>query len=165
MMTKDFFTTRQFKVLVSVLGVFLVALVSFASGLAVGFHKARYSYAWGERYEQNFGKGFGENRGERLGGRGFFMMGGNGLMGGRDFRNAYGVSGAILSLSENAFIVTDRDGKENAVAVSDKTVIKNGRDTIAFGDLKTNDRVVIVGNPGDNGVVSADLIRIMGRNQ
>ena len=46
--------SKKFKIAVLVVGVFFVALVSFAGGVAVGFKKARFSYKFGENYERNF---------------------------------------------------------------------------------------------------------------
>jgi hypothetical protein len=164
---KELFTGKSFRILLLGVGILLLALASFATGVSVGFHKAKYSYAWGENYERNFGSGFGGNRpGDRPGERPGMMPGG-GMMGGRDFggqdfRNPHGISGAIISISGDTLVVTDREGKENTVVMDGRTVIKNGRDTVAAGNLKAGDQVVIVGNPAANGVVNADLIRIFG---
>lgn len=166
MSMKQIVESRYFKVAAITSGVFMVALLSFAVGVRVGLHKAQYSYAWGENYERNFGMGFGNNRGgERDDDRMLFpgrMMGGRDISG-QDFRNAHGISGTILSITGNNIVVTDRAGRENTIAISDKTVIKNGRNTETLSDLTANDQVVVVGNPGDTGVVNADLIRVFGR--
>lgn len=167
MSVQSFFTSAKFRVLFVVLGVLLVAFTSFAVGMAVGFHKARYSYAWGENYNRNFGIGYGRGDGRpgMMNGRGGY---GSGMMNNRDFtggeyRNAHGVSGTILSLTDGNIVVIDRFGRENTIAVSDKTIIKNGSDTVTRDTLKAGDEVTILGNPGDTGVVNADLIRIFGR--
>lgn len=156
---KELTQSKYFKVVVASVGVLVVALVSFASGVAVGFHKAKFSYAFGENYERNFGGG---SRGMMQGGRGGMMDRSPffGKFDGRDFRNAYGTIGTILSISDSTIIVKDKDDKENVVAVTEQTLIKSGRATVALGDLKTEDRVVVVGHPDDNGVVNARLIRI-----
>lgn len=165
---KGWFAGRKFRVLLAGLGILLVALVSFATGIAVGLHKAKYSYAWGANYERNFSKGFGvdvRGDGRPAGPAGMFP---GGMMNprdfdGRSFRNAHGISGTILSIAGNAVIVADQNGEENTVAIGEKTLIKNGRGTIAVSDLRQGDRIVVVGNPGGDGVVNADLIRILGR--
>lgn len=155
---KELTQSKYFKVIVVSVGVFAVALVSFASGVAVGIHKARFSYAWGENYERNFVGGartmMSSNRGGMMGRFGFDS---------RDFRNAHGIAGNVLSVSDSSLIIKDRNNQENAVAVTEKTLIKSGRATVAIGDLKAGDRVVVVGKPGDNGVVNADLIRVFGQ--
>lgn len=146
---QTFVRSQSFKVTVLVIGVLVVAAVSFAGGVAVGFHKARFSYAFGENYERNFG---GSHRG---GGGGMF-----GDFDGRDFRNGHGLSGSVVSVSGNNLIVKDTDNKEYTVQVTDQTFIRDRETTLAVDGLKTGDRVVIVGNPSSDGTVRADLIRV-----
>jgi hypothetical protein len=139
-------------------GIIILMLGSFATGIAVGTRKAKFSSDWGKNYERNFmvprpgemGPG-----GERGG-----MMGMMRDFEGRDFRNAHGLAGAIISIADNNIIVKDKDNKENTVTVTDKTIIKNGRDDIKIGDLKQDDQIVVMGNPGDDGVINANLIRV-----
>ena len=151
---------KNLKTAAIVAGTLLVALIIFAAGVGVGLRKARFSYRWGENYERNFmGSRFNDGRG-MMGGRSGFLGGMMREFSGRDFRNAHGLSGTIISITDNNLIVKDRDGKENTVAVTDKTVIKNRRDNLTLNDLKPNDQVVIIGNPADNGVINADLIRM-----
>ena len=57
-------------------------------------------------------------------------------------------------------VIKDRDNKENTISVNDKTIINLGRDTIKIGDLKNDENVVVIGKPGDNGVINADLVRV-----
>lgn len=148
--------SKAVKIIIAIVGLFLIILVSFAGGVAVGLHKAKFSSDWGKNYERNF---MGERPGEGgpLGGG---MMGMMRDFSGRDFRNAHGLAGTIISIADNNIIVKDKDGKENTVAVTDKTMIKNGRDDISLGDLKQDDQIVVMGQPGDNGVVNAALIRV-----
>ncbi|MDP3956922.1 MAG: hypothetical protein Q8Q10_00275 [bacterium] len=154
MNTQELIQSKYFKIIAASVGVLVVALVSFASGVAVGFHKAKFSYAWGENYERNF---VGGARGMTANGRG--MTGRFGLDE-RDFRNAHGVAGSILSLSDGSLVIKDKDNKENSVAITEKTLIKSGRATVTLGDLKVEDKIVVIGRPGENGVVNADLIRV-----
>lgn len=164
MSMKQVCESKYVKTTMIIILVLFVALVSFGGGVVVGLHKARFSYAFGENYERNFGRG---PRGPMMRGEG--REGAMGMFGfmdrfeNRDFRNAHGMAGTVLSISDSSLIVKDRDDKENAVTVTDKTLIKSGRDTITETDLKTGDRVVVVGKPGENGVVNADLIRVFDR--
>ena len=79
---------------------------------------------------------------------------------GQDFRNGHGIAGTIVSITDNNIIIKDRAGKENTVTVSDKTLIKNGQTDLKITDLKNDESLVVIGNPSDNGVVNADLIRV-----
>lgn len=157
---KPKYKNKNLKIAAIVVGGILVILVIFAAGVGVGLRKARFSYDFGRNYERNF-IGFREG-----------MMGRPGFMGGmmrefsgRDFRNANGLAGTIISITNNNLIVKDQDNKENTVAVTDKTLIKLGRDNAQLSDLKQNDQVVVIGKPGDNGVINADLIRVFNANQ
>ena len=163
---QEMFRGKSFKGVVF-FGVSIVMLLGvFALGVRVGERRAHYSSSWGANYERNFLRGPGGMMGgdfERGALRGHEDDWGPGMMrdfGRRDFRNGHGVAGIIVSVSDNMIVIKDADGKENTVAVNDKTIIKNGRDSINVGDLKNNQRIVIIGNPGDNGVVQADLIRV-----
>jgi hypothetical protein len=141
------------------LGIIILMLGSFAAGVGVGIRKAKFSSDWGKNYERNFmgaGSGMGKDRPGSGGIMGQMMRG----FEGRDFRNAHGVAGTIISIADKNIIVKDKDNKENTVAVTDKTIIKNGRNDVQLSDLKQDDQIVVMGNPGDNGVVNADLIRV-----
>lgn len=131
------------------LGTVLIAVISFAVGMKVGLHKAKFSYRWGENYERNF---IGP---PPRGSMGFFRD-----FEGRSFRNSHGLAGNIVSTDGNNLVIKDWDGKENSVLVSEKTVIKKFRNDINPNDLRRGDQVVVVGNPGDNGVINADIIRV-----
>jgi hypothetical protein len=151
--------SKNFKIAALAVGAVLLIFVSFAAGVGVGLRKARFSSDFGRNYERNF-----------IGSR---MMGGRqdgfieGMMrefSGRDFRNANGLAGTIISITNNNLVVKDRDNKENTVVVTDKTAIKLGRNNAQLSDLKQNDQVVVIGQPGNNGVINADLIRVFPGN-
>jgi hypothetical protein len=132
--------SKGVKLAAFIIGVILIAIIIFAAGVSVGFHKARYSYQWGENYERNFA---GPPRGM-------------GSFGDHDnFRNPNGLAGTIISVTNNNLVVK---------AVTDKTIIKDGPNDIKIGDLKTDERIVVLGKPGDNGVVNADFIRVFNNN-
>jgi len=79
---------------------------------------------------------------------------------GRGFRNSHGIAGAIISVADNQIVIKDRDGQENTISVSDQTLIKRGQSTISVNDLKNDEQIVVMGRPGDNGMVNADLVRV-----
>jgi hypothetical protein len=157
---KEIIKSKGFKIAAIAVGAFIIVLIIFGSGVAVGLHKARFSYKFGENYERNFtGPGMG-GPGGPMG----MMREGFRNFEGRDFRNAHGLAGTIVSITDNNIIIKDKDNKENTVAVSDKTIIKSGRNDIKIGDLKNDEQVVVMGKPGDNGVINADLIRVFNGN-
>jgi hypothetical protein len=158
--------SRWFKAASITAGVLLVALVSFAGGVSVGIHKARFSADFGKNYERNFmGSKMMSGRDGSRSNKGF--MRGKDMernFEGRDFRNAHGLAGAIISIADNSIVIVDRDNKENTVAVNEKTLIKNGRDDWKITDLKTGDQLVIMGAPDENGVIIATLVRVFNNN-
>jgi hypothetical protein len=148
--------SKKFKIAALGVGAIIIALVSFAGGVAIGFHKARFSYKFGENYERNF-------VGNPLQGRGMMERGPRGMVddfGGRGMRNGHGIAGAIISVANNQIVIKDRNGQENTISVSDKTLIKRGQETISVNDLKNDEQIVVMGQPGDNGTINADLIRV-----
>ncbi|MFZ2188698.1 MAG: hypothetical protein WAV73_04010 [Candidatus Moraniibacteriota bacterium] len=169
MSTQELVKSRNFKIALGVVGALLVVFASFSSGVAVGLHKAKFSYQWGQNYERNFmgpGKRAGgmmdaDDRGQMMGvRRDGGMMDFPRNIEGRDFRNAHGIAGTIISVADNNLIIKDRDNKENTVAVTDRTIIKDHMLDVKISDLKANDQIVVMGRPDDQGIVNADLIRV-----
>ncbi|KKR19844.1 MAG: hypothetical protein UT50_C0028G0006 [Candidatus Moranbacteria bacterium GW2011_GWA2_39_41] len=160
---KEFIQSRTFKIIASIIGVLLIAIISFGGGVAVGLRKARFSENFGKNYEKNFmGSRFGNEavRGGMMENRKGFAGGMMNQIEGRDLRNGYGVSGTVISITDNNIVIKDSANKENTVTVSDKTLIKSQSDNLKLSDLKVDDKIVVMGNPGDNGVVNASLIRV-----
>ena len=148
---KNFFTSKSYKWILWVVAEVLLLVIVFALGMRVGLHKAKYSYEWGANYERNFMDYRHEPMnflGERVG----------------DFRNAHGLTGNIVSITNNNIIIKDQDNKENTVTVDDKTMIKSGKDDIKIGDLKTDEKIVVMGKPDGSGVINAELIRVFNNN-
>lgn len=157
---KEIVSTKAFRTVLILFASLLVILATFAAGIHIGERKARYSYQWGANYEKNFA---GPGRDER-GPRG--MMGGPGAMGfsrdfqGAEMRNPHGLAGIIVSVNGSTIVVKDSGNKENTISATDATFIKAGRDSLKISDLKTDEHVVVLGKPGDNGTINADLIRV-----
>ena len=155
----------MFKIAALAVGGIYAGSCQFCRRSAVGLKKARFSYKFGENYERNFvGGPFHGPEGGMMGpeaGRRRMMPD----FDGRGFRNAHGIAGTIISVADNKIVLKDRDGQENTISVSDKTLIKRGQDTISINDLKNDDRIVVMGRPGDSGMIDADLIRVFSVNE
>lgn len=147
----NFIKSKAFITLVVVLFGLALLAGTFGLGLAVGYHKARFSYAWGENYHRNFGGPKG----------GFF--GGDFLDGfsGRDLIDAHGVFGQIAKIDGSTLIIKGRDNVEKIVLVQDDTSIMSFRDAIKLADLKIDDNVMVIGEPDDQGRITAKFIRLM----
>ena len=157
--------SKYFKASLLTLGCFIAAFIIFAAGIHVGERRAKYSYQWGENYERNFVGGGREMmngfRGQNEKGGPVGMMKG---FEGRDFRNGHGIAGVITSITDNNIIIKDRDGKENTISIGDKTLIKNGQANVKITELRNDENIVVIGNPGDSGMINADLIRVFDNN-
>lgn len=161
MSARQIIESKYFKVAAATCGVLLVALVSFAAGVGVGFRKALFSARFGENYERNFLGGSREGDGRTP--APFGMMGRmrNWVDGDeRGARNPHGVSGEVVSVSGDTIVIKNRDNQESTVRVSNTTAINRGKETIALGDIVSGDRVVVIGRPADDGTIAARLIRV-----
>jgi hypothetical protein len=158
--------SKYFLAVLGMLGCFIAAAIIFAAGVHVGERRAKYSYQWGANYERNFVGGprgmMGGSSGQQAG-----PGGPVGMMRGFErgnFRNGHGIAGLITSIVDNNIVIKNPDGKENTIAITDKTIIKNGQADIKITDLKNDQNIVVIGTPGDSGVINADLIRVFDVN-
>lgn len=155
MSVKQYIESKYFRVVAIVGGVFLVALLSFAVGVRVGLHKALFSTHFGQNYERNFMGG--------PGGRGGAMIPPFGKMidaNDRGVRNPHGVGGEIISISGDTLVIKDRNNQESSVRISEATSINRGKEILALEHLGVGDRIIVVGKPGDDGVIIAGLVRV-----
>lgn len=68
--------------------------------------------------------------------------------------------GKIVEIKNGGFLMqTDDEGKK-LITTSPDTIIRKGRRS-AVGILQTNDYVIVVGAPGENGVIKAEMIRVV----
>lgn len=159
MSVKQITESKYFKVAAITCGVLLVALTGFAAGISVGSDRALFSTHFGENYERNF-----------LGGpEGTLPTPPLGDMvdpkGQKGMRNPHGVGGEILSISGDTIVIKDKNNQESSIRVSDATIINRGEETITLGDLAVGNKIVVVGKPQDDGVISAHLIRIFQKDK
>ena len=136
-------------VLVKVLIILIILALAFWAGMAVGIHKAEFSYRFGDNYMNAFGV--------RRGG----FTGMMGITDTNDLVNGHGAVGKVLSVSLPKIIVSDRDGIEKNIILNNDTVVRSARTTIASTSIKIDDFVVVIGDPSDNGSIVAKLIRLM----
>lgn len=146
MKVAEFFKTKIFKTILITLGALVVLLIVFQAGMYVGYRKANFAFRWAASYHRNFGgpqNGFLDN------------------FEGKDFVNGHGVAGTIVKIDGPTIIIKGLRDVEKIVTASDATTtIKKGTDTIKISDLKTDDLIVVIGTPKDDGSVEARLIRV-----
>ena len=127
-----------------------VLLGAFSAGIAVGYRKARFSYAWGENYHRNFG-----------GPKGGFIRNFSQDFMGKDFIGAHGTFGQIIEVKDSELAVRGKDSIEQIIKISDDTEIRRFKDIIQLKDLKTDEPIVEIGEPNDSGQIIAKFIRVM----
>jgi hypothetical protein len=142
-----FFQSKLFQGITIGMAVFLAFLLVFKAGMMVGSRKAEFSGNWSDNYHLNFA-------GPKEG----FLNG----FEGKDFMEANGVFGKIIKVEGSSIIVKGKDDVEKAILIEEgTTTIKRLKDTLKISDLKTNDFIVIIGEPNDAGQMQARLIRVM----
>lgn len=140
-----FFKSRWFNLSLKIFISLIAALVIFQAGMFVGFRKASFSFGWGDNYHRNFG-----------GPADGFMRG----FAGKDMVNGHGVAGMIVSVDQNHLVIKGVDNIEKIVIVSERTSIMKGRGGLKLSELGPGDKVVVIGRPGNDGTVNAEMIRI-----
>ncbi|MFA5742678.1 MAG: hypothetical protein WCX77_02070 [Candidatus Paceibacterota bacterium] len=142
-----FFQSKLFQGIIIGMAIFLAFLLIFKAGMMVGSRKAEFSGNWSENYHLNFA-------GPKEGFLNEFE--------GKDFMEANGVFGQIIKVEGSSIVVKGKDDVEKSIIIEDgTTTIKRLKDTLKISDLKTNDLIVIIGEPNGTGQMQARLIRVM----
>jgi hypothetical protein len=145
-----FFQSKTFKIILVIIGCFIVLLLVFKLGMFVGGVKARFSYRWAENYHKNFAGPKG----------GFFGDWRQPPPFPGDFIESHGIFGSIIKIDGNTIIVKGKDNVEKTILVSEKTTITARRELLKVSDLKVDDQIVIIGAPNEQGQIEAKLIRL-----
>lgn len=146
----NFIKSKTAVAVIATLFAVAILLGTFSAGVAVGYRKAKFSYAWGENYHKNFG-------GPREG----FMRDFDREFQGRDFIDAHGTFGQIISIADSELVVRGRDNVEKVIVVNESTEIRRFKDAIKIKDLAIDEPIVVIGDPNDLGQIIAKFIRVM----
>ncbi|MCK9578066.1 hypothetical protein M0R01_01060 [bacterium] len=133
--------TSKIIIVFLILGEIILLLLTFETGVIVGFKKADFSCDMDKNYGRNFA--------------------------GMDFRfpdktrfdGAHGILGQIIKIDENTIVMKDIDLSERIISVAGNVSIKKFKDDIKLSDLKVDDKIVVIGSPNSNGEIEAKLIR------
>jgi hypothetical protein len=130
----------------------LVVLVFvFSAGVFVGIEKAKFSYGWGENYYRNFIDPRGPLNGA-LGSQSPFWD--------KIYITPHGLSGKIIELNDDGFVMSGANQTEVPVDVDNQTIIRNQHDNLKLSDLKISDQAVVIGEPDGQGEIMAKFVRI-----
>ncbi len=142
----QFVQSKKFMAMIAGLVGLAVLIGTFSLGVFVGYHKARFSYAWGENYHNNFG-----------GPRGGLFQD----FSGKEFMDAHGTFGQVVKIDGSTLVVKGSDNVEKIVVVNDDTSIMRLKNAIKISDLKINDNIVVIGEPNEQGQIEAKFIRFL----
>ena len=143
---KKIFQSKLFIRILAGIGIVIAALMIFQAGVFVGYHKAAFSYRWGQDYYHTFG---GHQKKIFMG-----MDHGN-------FPNTHGATGKIIKTDLPVLVIEDPDKIEQIILTDNRTIVRRFRDTIKPADLKIDDYVVVIGSPNDTTQIEAKFIRVM----
>ena len=144
MIEKNIYHSKTFKVILIAGGALIIILASFEMGVAVGFHKASFSYRVGEHYDALFG----DNHLMPP------LFDTDSLPGGHE------AAGKVMSISLPTFVVVGPDNIEKKIDIASDTAIAKIRGAGNSSDIKVGDSVVIIGAPGTDSDIDAQFIRI-----
>lgn len=150
MKTEDFFQSRLFKGLVFGVTGFIILAFVFGLGVFVGLKRADFSFRWADEYHRNFGGPQGGLFGDFLGTE-------------KELPNTNGSFGQIIKIDNAADTLTIKDvnNVEKTILLGDKTTIIYQRKNVKLSDLKTDENVIVIGEPNTSGQIGAELIRVM----
>lgn len=148
---KEFTQSKSFQGILIGIGVSIIALLIFQAGVTVGQHKAKFGDRLGNHFERNF---VDTQRGGFPNPQGFVF--GEPLPPG-----GHGAVGEIISITLPTFVIAGPDNLEKTVAVTDDTLVREFRDELGIESIETGKFVVVLGEPNDDGVIEAKLIRFL----
>lgn len=129
----------------------IIGVVSLVIGIVLGY------FIGGMLSGKNASQNAGNNFGSRAQGGFSQMTGKNGTQSNRQFGG--GVSGEIISLSENNMVIKSRDGGSRIVLLSGSSEVSKN----VFGsttDLVVGNQVMITGAANPDGSINASMIQI-----
>lgn len=136
---------KKIKLGLGALGSLILVLLIFQAGVWVGYRRASFAFRFGDNYYRAFGRP--QNN--------FFGLNRDSMMSG------HGAVGKVVRVALPTIVVAGPDNLEKVVLINDETSLRRFRDTIKNTDLKTDDWVIVLGDPNEQGQIVAKLIRVM----
>jgi hypothetical protein len=150
MIEKNIHHSKTFKIILISGGTLIVLLTVFLAGIAVGFHKASFSYRVGTHYEALFGK----NDMQMIAP----PFDADEIPGGHE------AAGKIIAVELPVFVVVGSDNIEKKIEIATSTVITELRGAASSSAIAIGDSVVVIGMPGADSDIAAQFIRIFPAN-
>ena len=147
MQTNDLFESKLFRVIILIISGLIVLGFVFSLGIFVGTKQAEFSFKWADQYHRNFA-------GPQNGFFGDMMMN-------NQFTEGNGVFGQIIKINGQTLTIKGADNVEKNILINKQTSIVYQRKNISLSELKTDENVIVIGDPNNNGQIQAELIRVM----
>ncbi|HSW87980.1 MAG TPA: hypothetical protein VLG12_02340 [Candidatus Saccharimonadales bacterium] len=113
----------------------------------------------------SFGRGAGGGQSDRIGNEeGEILPAGRQVPQSGDLCGGTGGNGQIISLGKNRFTLKQKDSNSRLIHIADQATIKSSSGSASESDLKTGDRVTLVGGPNFDGSFTADTVVICNVN-
>jgi hypothetical protein len=143
---EDFISSKKVHWTAGVIGVLILALLIFHTGVVVGSHRDLFS---GSPVRPGTDHGF----------RSPFLPGGFELPHGF-IPNSHGAVGAIMAITLPSVTMQTREGTSQTILISTSTIIRSmsGADTKT---LSVGNQIIVLGKPDNQGRIDAKLIRIL----
>jgi len=141
MNVKEFSQSKQFKTILWIIAGLVFLIGAFSLGENVGFHKASFSFQNGDNFYHTFGPQH------------------SAALQPASFSDAHGAVGKVISVTLPTFTIEDKDNTEKNILISNQTVIRQLRNTLAASDIKVGDYIVAIGEPNAQSQIAATLIR------
>lgn len=135
------------KPILIILCVILLSFSMFQLGINIGSNRGRFACNWAKNYQNNFG---GPQRGF-------------GIMPEKPFIDGHGIFGEIIKIDNSDIIINDRNNIEKVIKITNDTSINNFESKAKITDLKVGDRIMVIGDPNNQGQIDAKLIRIFNK--
>lgn len=143
---KETFHSRPISSTILLLAILLIILLIFQAGMFVGYRKASFGLNWRANFYNNpddpqsvFAP---------------FMHYGNEI-------NPRGIVGEIISVRMPHFIIKGAGPDERIVYIDPNTAIRCPIGSASTSDLVLGQHVVVIGRPGEKGILNATLIRLL----
>lgn len=146
MNTTEFLKSPKFKAIVYLLAIVLAVVVIFEAGVAVGYHRAAFSYHWT--------KGFMADNHDP---RSFFAV----FSHDPDEPNPHGTMGQVVSVHLPEVLVKGPNSPEQVVVIGPGTAVRRFRGDGTSTDITAGQQVIVIGSPDDTGDIQASFIRIL----
>lgn len=137
---QSFIQSKTFTKILIAIAAIIAVLGIFTLGMFVGYHKARFSNHFEERYNA-----ISEN--DR------FLP--------QPLPGDHGATGTIISTNLPEVTIADVSGVEKIITITPGTIIREYREEYTPADLKVGMQLVVFGTPDQSAIITAKFIRIL----